>query len=194
MPPGSKFTKEEIITAALNLVRAEGISALTARALGAELGSSARPIFTVFSSMEEVQQAVIHAAKALYGQYIEKGLAEEKPFRGVGAQYIAFSMREPRLFQLLFMKKQADTPALSGVLPMIDDNYEKILLSIQADSRVDKAFAERLYKHLWIYTHGIASLCATGMCRFTPEEISSMMADIYLGLLMKWKEEGHDQH
>lgn len=62
MPPKAKFTKEEIIKATLGIVRNEGFRTLTARALGAKLGSSARPIFTVFHSMEEVQQAVVDAA------------------------------------------------------------------------------------------------------------------------------------
>ena len=62
MPPKPKFTKEEIVTAALELVSEKGIEALTARELGVRLGSSARPIFTVFNSMEEVQEEVRAAA------------------------------------------------------------------------------------------------------------------------------------
>ena len=54
MPPKPKFTKEEIVAAALELVSEKGIEALTARELGVRLGSSARPIFTAFNSMEEV--------------------------------------------------------------------------------------------------------------------------------------------
>ena len=58
----AKFTKAEIIEAALNIVRADGYEALTSRALGTYLGSSARPIFTVFKNMEEVQQDMIKSA------------------------------------------------------------------------------------------------------------------------------------
>ena len=62
MPPKPKFTKEEIVQAALELVSEKGMEALTARDLGARLGSSARPVFTVFQSMEEVQRQVRDAA------------------------------------------------------------------------------------------------------------------------------------
>ena len=55
MPPKAKFSREEIIDAAINIVREDGFDALTSRALGKKLGSSARPIFTVFQNMEEVQ-------------------------------------------------------------------------------------------------------------------------------------------
>lgn len=189
MPPKAKFTKAEIIGAALNIVRTEGYEALTSRALGTHLGSSARPIFTVFKNMEEVQQAMIEAAKKLYKEYVNKGLTAEHPFKGVGTQYILFSVNEPKLFQLLFMAEQKQIPDLSVVLPLIDESYGDILLSIQKDYKISKLSAKKLYQHLWIYTHGIASLCTTKMCRFTGEEISTMITEVCTGVLKKIQEE-----
>ncbi len=71
MPPKAKFKKEEIIAAALSIVREQGFDALTARALGTKLDSSARPIFTVFQSMEEVQTEVIATAREQYNSHIK---------------------------------------------------------------------------------------------------------------------------
>ncbi len=189
MPPKAKFTKEEIIEAAFDIVRTDGFEALTSRALGKRLGSSARPIFTVFQNMDEVQQAVMESAKALYKEYVHKGLTHEHPFKGVGMQYILFSVHEPKLFQLLFMTEQPNIPDLSGVLPLIEESYEEILLSIQKDHGMNEFFAKKIYHHLWIYTHGIATLCATKMCRFTGEEISNMMTEVCMSILKNIKEE-----
>lgn len=183
MPPKAKFKREEIIEAALEIVRSEGLSNLTARALGKKLDSSARPIFTVFESMEEIQQSVIDAAKLLYREYIQRGLADTPAFKGVGMQYILFAINEPKLFQLLFMKENKDLPKLSMILSIIDENYDAILSSVKDGYGLSDETAERLYRHLWIYTHGIASLCATKMCRFTSEEISVMMTEVFIGLL-----------
>ena len=189
MPPKAKFTKNEIINAGLEIVRREGFEALTARALGAELGSSARPVFTVFESMEEVQKEVISAARSLYGAYQERGLNERNAFKGSGLGYIRFAAEQPKLFQLLFMKEQKKMQELSGVLPLIDDNYGKILLSIEQSYGLKGPSAERLYRHMWIYSHGIAALCATGMCRFTGEEIKGMLAEAGKGILKNMKGE-----
>ncbi len=189
MPPKAKFTKEEIIKAAFHIVRTDGLEALTSRALGNRLGSSARPIFTVFQNMDEVQQAVIDAAKALYKEYVERGLTWEHPFKGVGTQYILFSIQEPKLFQLLFMTEQPQIPDFSGILPLIEESYGEILLSIQNDYGISERLAERLYRHLWIYTHGIATLCATKMCRFTGDEISAMITEVFSSILKNIKEE-----
>ncbi len=189
MPPKAKFTREEIVEAALNIVKEDGFEALTSRALGQHLGSSARPIFTVFQNMDEVQQAVMEAARALYKKYVDQGLTWEHPFKGVGTQYILFSVKEPKLFQLLFMTEQPQIPDLSGVLPLIEESYSEILLSIQNDYGISEQSAQRLYHHLWIYTHGIATLCATKMCRFTGEEISSMITEVCMSILKNIKEE-----
>lgn len=187
MPPKAKFSREEIIDAAIDIVREDGFDALTSRALGTKLGSSARPIFTVFQSMEEVQQEVIITAKQKYREYISKGLSQDLAFKGVGMEYILFSINEPKLFQLLFMTEQSQIPDLTGVLPLIDDSYEQILRSIQSDYGFDKSSAEILYRHLWIYTHGIATLCATNMCRFTDEEIGSMIRQVCISILKSIK-------
>lgn len=188
MPPKSKFTREEIIDAALQIVKENGMDALTARSLGNYLGSSACPIFTVFKNMDEVQQAVLEAAKSLYKEYVTRGLADTPAFKGVGTQYILFAAKEPKLFHLLFMTEQEHVPDLAGVLPLIDENYNDILLSITTEYKIAKTNAEKLYKHLWIYTHGIATLCATKMCCFTKEDISKMMTEVFISLFKNIKE------
>lgn len=185
MPPKAKFTKEQITDAALEIVREEGIGGLTARSLAKKLGSSSCPIFTAFENMEEVQQSVIEAAKACYKGYVEKGLAEVPAFKGVGTQYILFAVEEPRLFQLLFMSEQASAPDIDGVLPLVDDSYGEILASITEGYGLDRKTAQGLYRHLWIYSHGIAVLCATKMCRFAGTEISDMMTEVFISLLQR---------
>ncbi len=187
MPPTAKFTKSQIIEAALEIVRTENVDKLTARALGKKLGSSACPIFTVFENMEEVQQAVFKAVKDIYKQYIEKGLSENPAFKGVGTQYILFAVNEPKLFQILFMKEQTENHGIKNVLPMIDESYDKILTSIIAEYGIARKDAERLYQHLWVYTHGIATLCVTKMCYFTSEEISEMMTEVFVSLLKRFQ-------
>ena len=188
MPPKARFTREEIAEAALGIVREEGMEGLTSRSLGKRLGSSACPIFTVFSGMEAVQTAVIEAAKGVYKGYVEEGLKQEIPFRGVGEQYIRFAENEPRLFHLLFMNETAESPSLERILPLLEDSYEQILSSVMRSYGLLRPAAERLYRHLWIYTHGIACLCATKTCRFEGAEIQHMMGEAFLSLLEKIRE------
>ncbi len=197
MPPKAKFTRDEIIEKALDIVHTEGIDRLTSRELGAQLGSSARPIFTVFESMDEVKLEVIRHARELYRQYVNRGLKARLAFQGVGVAYITFALEEPKLFQLLFMNAQttkddageAVSVNVSQILPLIDDSYEKILRSVQEPYGLDRQTADRLYQHLWIYTHGIAAMCATRLCNYTMEQMKEMMKEVFDGLLFRIKNE-----
>lgn len=191
MPPKAKFTRKEIVAAALEITREEGIEAVTAREIGKRLNSSARPIFTVFQNMEEVIQELISEAKEVYKGYIQEGLKEEVAFKGVGMAYIRFAIKEDKLFQLLFMRERekGEGKDFGHILEAIDDNYEEILHSVMAPYGLEREEALRLYQNLWIYTHGIATLCATKVCRFTKEEISDRETEIFIGLLKKIKGE-----
>lgn len=190
MPPRAKFTKEEIIDAAIRIAESRGTEALTARSLGEELGSSARPIFTVFGSMKEVEDAVFMRANGIYGKYVEEGLKEDLAFRGVGKAYIRFASERPRLFRLLFMSERSELPDKATALRLIEDHYEAIIKSIEDGYGVDRQTAIDLYFHLWVYSHGIAVLIATKVCAFTQEQITQSLTDIFRSLLVKIKTEG----
>ena len=183
MPPRAKFTKEEIIDAGLAILREKDISAVTAREIGKRLNSSARPIFTTFQNMNEVMDGIEEKAREIYTEYVQKGLKETIAFRGVGQAYILFAVKEPKLFQLLFMSKQKEDLGVNKILPEIDNNYEAIVSSITDNYPVSKDDAIVLYRHLWIYSHGIATLCATSMCKFTGEEIANMLTEVFKSLL-----------
>lgn len=184
MPPKAKFTRKEILDMALTLTKEQGIDAVTARELGKRLGSSARPIFTVFESMEEVREQVIIQAKELYGQYVEEGLKNQLAFRGVGIAYIRFAREQPRLFQFLFMSASRGAADISMILPVINAHYERILQSVQEPCDLDRQAAEKLYQHLWTYTHGIATMFATGLCSCTMPQLEERLAEVFKGLLI----------
>ena len=189
MPPKAKFTKEEVIGAALALVREKGSEAVTARELGAKLGSSARPIFTLYANMDEVWADIYRTVRDIYNRdYIQAGLRETLAFRGVGAGYIRFACEESQFFRLLFMGEHRES--VQEILPQLDENYDAILNSITGAYPVTRAQAEWLYQHLWVYSHGIATLCATRACAFTGEDIERMLTDIFLALYPKLKGEG----
>ena len=104
MAPKNKFTKEEMVEAALRVVREKGMEGLSAKSMASALGTSTQPVFTAFGSMAGIKQAVYDAAVRVYDSYTEKGLREQIPFFGVGIQYIRFAREEPALYRLLFLR------------------------------------------------------------------------------------------
>ena len=183
MPPKPKFTKEEIVAAALELVSEKGIEALTARELGVRLGSSARPIFTVFNSMEEVQAEVRAAALKRFESYAEKAMHYIPVFKQVGMQMILFAMEEPKLYQLVYMSENAGATDFGGIAQRLGDVAQLCVDVIQRDYGLSEIDAKALFEHVWIYTFGIGALCATGMCRFSQEEIIQRLGQDFMAML-----------
>ena len=184
MPPKPKFTKEEIVAAALELVSEKGIEALTARELGARLGSSARPIFTVFHSMEEVQEGVRAAALKRFEGYAEKAMHHTPVFKQVGMQMILFAMEEPKLYQLVYMSENAGATDFEGIAQRLGDVAQLCVDVIQRDYGLSETDARSLFEHVRIYTFGIGAQCATGMCRFSQDEIIQMLGQDFMAMLL----------
>ena len=76
MAPKNKFTRAEMVEAALRVVRKKGIDALTAKALAEELGTSTQPVFTCFGTMDTLKKEVRAAAEQVYDGYAAQGLRQ----------------------------------------------------------------------------------------------------------------------
>lgn len=184
MPPKFKFTREEIIQEALDLTRKNGISAVTARALGERLHSSVKPIFGQFKNMEEVQKEVLKASYALsctrMQELMESG--EYPPYKASGIAYIRFAKDEPELFKLLYMRDRSNES--------FDDKiYMKPLMEeVQKNLDLSEDDAYLFHLEMWIFVHGIAVMTATSYLEWDMDKVSEVLSDAYMGLKYRFSE------
>lgn len=184
MPPKVKFSRDAMIDAAVELTREKGIGAVTARELGARLGISARPVFTAFANMEEVHEAVRQRARDIYYNQYLSGFTEYSPaFKRHGMQTISFAQNEPHLFQLLFMYEKENCLSFREALADVMGSVDDVLDVLQKDYNLTRAEAQSLFDHMWIQTYGISVLCAEGICVFSPDEISNLLSEGFIGTL-----------
>ncbi len=179
MAPKNKLTQEQIISAALDITRRCGIGTLTARSLAQALGTSTKPIFSLFPSMEAVQEAVLNAAADLYHSYLHTNMAAGTypPYKAAGMAYIRFAREEKELFKLLFMRDRTGE--------QIEDsqkNIQFILDIIQKNLDISRENALLLHAELWFLVHGIATMTATSYQDWDEELVSNALTDVYLGL------------
>ena len=187
MPPKAKFTKEQITKAALCVVSEKGAQALTAKELGAALGTSTTPIFTVFNSMQEVQDAVMLAAMERFEEYAHKAAHLGPVFKQVGMQMILFAKEEPKLYQLIFMSSISEAQTFDDIYAHLGSLADECLDVLQKDYDLSKDNAKTLFEHVWIHTFGIGALCATGMCDFSHEQIAQMLTQDFTAMMMLMK-------
>lgn len=184
MPPKNRYTREQIVQAALSLVREEGESALTARALAARLGCSAKPIFGAFSGMEEVRAAVLAAAEALLdertAQEIRAGVYP--PYKASGMAYVRFAKEERALFSLLYMRRRTAQERAAA-----DTKGRQLAALVARQTGLDPERAYLLQVEMWVIVHGIATLYVTEYLDWDEELVSMMLTDGYNGLRMRHK-------
>ena len=182
MPPKCRFTREEIIQAALDLTAEKGVGALTARGLAQRLGSSAKPIFGLFANMEEVQQEVVKAANLRYQEYLRQDMSAGwyPPYKASGMAYIRFAREQKELFKLLFMRDRTHEEKAAG------DELEALLGLIQKNMGLSRDDAYRFHLEMWIYVHGIATMIATAYLEWDMDFISAALTDAYQGLRLRF--------
>lgn len=192
MPPKPKYTKEQIVSAALKVVSQKGVQALTAKELGQELKTSTTPIFTVFNSMQEVHAAVKIAAMKRFESYT-RGTAQNVPvFKQIGMQMILFAKEEPKLYQLLFMQESKKTASFDELFKVLGKTALICVEAVEHDYGLSVRQAKVLFENVWIYTFGVGALCAAGACCFSEDEIGQMLSTQFQAMLMLIKSEAYD--
>ena len=179
MPPKIKIQKQDIITAAVNLVREQGESALNARNIASSLNCSTQPVFSNFATMEELRSAVIEAAETLCDAYITREVekAEYPPYKASGMAYIRFAKEETELFKLLYIRDRS-----SETIPEETAQNSRMERIVHENTGLEGDDTRLFHLEMWAYVHGIATMTATGFCHLDRELISKMLTDAYLGM------------
>ena len=187
MPPKVKVIRENIVQTAMDIVRRQSVDALNARGIAAVLGCSTQPIFSNFTTMDELRLAVMQQADALYQEYIcrEMERGEYPPYKAGGMAYIRFAKEEKELFKLLYMcdRTGEDIPSEAQSFTQMTDIIRH---SMGADAETARLF----HLEMWAYVHGIATMFATNFLDLEWDLVSRMLSDVYLGLRKQYGMEG----
>lgn len=178
MPPKPKITGEGIISAALDIVRVQGMEALNARAIAKKLGCSTQPIFSRYATMDRLKRDVIRAASELYDKHTAHAMesSEYPPYKASGMAYISFAKEERELFRLLFMRDRRGEETDNG------GDIEGLIALISESVGLSREAARRFHWEMWIFVHGIASMAATAYLDWDTETISEFLTDAFEGL------------
>jgi AcrR family transcriptional regulator len=107
MPPKTKFTKQNIIDAAFNVVRKNGIDSLSARNIAKEMNASTGPIYSYLKSMKNLKEQIIQKAHLHIKEFeTQKVTGLPGIDRGIGA--VMFAKQEKHLWRCLMDERHSD--------------------------------------------------------------------------------------
>ena len=173
MPPQVNFSRDTILNEAFELVRKEGLQALTARNIAQHLKSSTQPIYSAFRSIKELETTVIEKTKAYATTYLLTQEKEEEPFFNIGLRYLRFAKEEQELFKLLFMSGRF-VVELEQPLPFFTAFLERIRQDDHLQG-LDDSSLHRIFSNMWIFAHGLATLMCVGTVEYSDEFIRNKL-------------------
>ena len=190
MPRKTVIFKKDIINAAVELVRSDGHESLNARALAKSLGCSTQPIFSNFSSMDDVMKSVLEATLEVYNDFVRREFERGSgypPYKTNGMAYIRFAMDEKNLFRLLFMRDRTNDPD-----PVENSTFTDVLPLIMKATGLSENQAALFHLEMWTCVHGIAVMAATSYYKWDEELASRAMTDTYQGLIRRFREQNSE--
>lgn len=186
MPPKVKITKEDIINAAVDIVRKNGEQSINARNIATALNCSTQPVFSNFATMEELRLTIVDKADHLCQAYMKREVesGEYPPYKANGMAYIRFAKEEKELFKLLYMRDRS-----AETVPEETDLSSQMENIVHNNTGLEGLELRLFHLEMWAYVHGIATMIATGYLDLDWELISKMLTDSYLGLKKQFKKE-----
>lgn len=192
MPRKTVIHKQDIISAAVEIVRANGYESLNARAIAQYLGCSTQPIFSNFRNMEGLTGNVVQRSLEIYNDFVAEEFRrphDYPPYKTNGMAYIRFAMEEKNLFKLLFMRDRTNESS-----PAEESTFYDVLPLIMKATGLNREQASLFHFEIWAAVHGIAVMVASSYYNADMDLISGTLTDVYQGLLYRFRQkEGSDE-
>ncbi|MEN6507496.1 MAG: TetR/AcrR family transcriptional regulator [Smithella sp.] len=166
MPPRREYKAEDVINAALEIVREKGFSKLSTRTIAEKLHSSTMPIYYSGVTMPDIEKEIATRAWAILEKYQSK-VRTGDPVMDMIIGFVMFAREEKNLFRCFRSEK------LNAVNIVNAEKAFQKNMQILKDYNIMKKFSsERVTDVLiqgWIFANGIALLVNSPIVKSIPE-------------------------
>ena len=181
MPAVRKASREQIIDAAVAILRDEGFSAINARSVAKKLGCSTQPIYFSFKNMDELKAALTERAIELHTQRVRDSLraheGNDSRYSSYGMGFVRFAAEEKQLFRWLYLEGKQLGPYQNDVL------LPEIVAVIVEEFGYSEEVARRFHQDMTYFTYGLAILANTDHLHLTEPELREAFRREFRALL-----------
>lgn len=170
------FDRDYILEKTSNFIKDYGVDAMNARDICKYIGCSTQPLFKNFVNMEGLKKSLKKYLHDYYDDFIDTIVDKNDYLYTISYAYALFAYREPKIFKALFMTELAGTRTIDEVLKS-SWNIATIE-SIPNQYGLSKKQAERLYRDVRFYNHGLSCQIACNSIKVTESEIKKLIKDI----------------
>lgn len=166
--------REALVTRAIEILEAEGASALSLRRVARDTGVSQAAPYSHFRDKEGLLTAVCVQGTQWFGGYMGReaeGKIGTEHLAGLALGYIRFALEHPELFQLMSRRPASASADDDGNLPAIFSEGYQMLVDGLTASPLHHFGPEQPQLDIplaWGQVHGITNLLLEG--RITPQD------------------------
>ena len=170
MKQPSVYTREDIIEAAVELIREQGWHQVTTRKIANQMGASTMPIYSHLKSLDDLEQDLRVKVRSMLKEFQLRSYTEQ-PLLNLAFGYVAFARDEKQLFRFLYVDSPEliETGNLTGMKDSFFERFGKDSPVGAALSAMEEAGQEPLIQNTWIFTHGLAMLVNSGSLGSCPD-------------------------
>lgn len=164
MPKSIVFTQAEIIEAAFDIFKQEGMPGISARKIAAKLNSSTAPVYTSFNNIEEIKKALLEKSLQLLLTYTEQDYTPDI-FLNIGVGMLEFAKDYGIIYRTLFIENNDHQYILK-------EFTAKNLQQMKKEKGMQvfsEAELQSILEKLTIFTHGMAAFICAGMLEKTSQ-------------------------
>ena len=169
------ISREVILDAALKMLIRDGYASVNVKTLAAEIGCSTQPIVWHFENMEGLrlalsEYAMAYAAKKAASSY-ENNLEN---FEFLGRAYVKMALKEPNLFKFLYLG-ESPMGRPYNLKDVGRGKHKEMIYMIAEQTGLNEDQVIRFVRDTIIYSHGIATMLATGVLKGTEKEMMTLI-------------------
>lgn len=178
MPPKEKVSKAMIQDAAFEMTKEYGFEAVTARKLAEKLNCSTQPIFRAYENMNELRIDLFYMSSQYFAEYMLNKKSRSQPaYLTMGMAYIELALKEKNLFSLVASVDDFGGDPLGDAV--LGENSNKIFEKLPEAEKLSQKDRTKLVTMVSAFTHGIASLLASGRVSLTEKEQKEYITRAY---------------
>lgn len=175
------ISKENIVKKAVKLIDKEGWASLNARGLAKYIGISTKPLYRIYSNMDEIKKDVLLEIHHQYDEFITSKIDSKKALLTLCIAYVEFANDYKNLFISLFL---SDNLKWQKIEDVFDEKWnQSTIINLVNKHGCSFEEAKELFLHMWLYSNGLATLIATNQIKLDEESIMVRMVKIYKSLV-----------
>lgn len=176
-----RFLKEDLLNGGVEFIRTYGIEKLNVRDLAKFIGCSTQPIFRNYSNIEEYKRDLKEALHKDYEKYISNYIDKDKYLLTISYAYALYAKNESNIFRALFITSLAGSRTIEEVINS-SWNRETIEYTVKTFN-ISMKDAEKLYRDVRFYTHGIATQLSCNSIKLNDDELYNLINNMIKKLL-----------